>query len=104
MPHQSSAARPDAVLPAYKAIIAVATFGVWLLGFVDVFGQGLFSDELHPGLGFYPASFYLFTLVVGLAALRRGYGPTWLEGVASGRVTLGAVSYTHLTLPTICSV
>ena len=89
MLNQSSAARPDAVLPAYKAIIAVATFGVWLLGFVDVFGQGLFSGELHPGLGFYPASFYLFTLVVGLAALRRGYGPTWLEGVASGRVTLG---------------
>ena len=89
MPHQSSAARPDAVLPAYKAIIAVATFGVWLLGFVDVFGQGLFSGELHPGLGFYPASFYLFTLVVGLAALRRGFGPTWLEGIASGKVTLG---------------
>ena len=89
MPHQSSAARPDAILPAYKAIIAVATFGVWLLGFVDVFGQGLFSAELHPGLGFYPASFYLFTLVVGLAALRRGYGPTWLQGIASGRVTLG---------------
>ena len=89
MQHQSSAARPDAVLPAYKAIIAVATFGVWLLGFVDVFGQGLFSGELHPGLGFYPASFYLFTLVVGLAALRRGFGPTWLEGIASGKVTLG---------------
>ena len=89
MPHQSSAARPDAVLPAYKATIAVATFGVWLLGFADVFGQGLFSAELHPGLGFYPASFYLFTLVVGLAALRRGYGPTWLQGIASGRVTLG---------------
>ncbi len=89
MSHQSASARPDAVLPAYKAIIAVATFGVWLLGFVDVFGQGLFSAELHPGLGFYSASFYLFTLVVGLAALRRGYGPTWLEGIASGKVTLG---------------
>ena len=87
--HQSSAARPDAILPAYQAMIAVATLGVWLVGFVDVFGQGLFSDELHPGLGFYPTSFYLFTLVVGLAALRRGYGPTWLEGVASARVTLG---------------
>lgn len=89
MPHQSSAADPDAILPVYKAIIAVVTFGVWLLGFVDVFGQGLFSAELHPGFGFYPASFYLFTLVVGLAALRRGYGPTWLEGVASRKVTLG---------------
>ena len=89
MPHQSSAADPDAILPVYKAIIAVVTFGVWLLGFVDVFGQGLFSAELHPGFGFYPASFYLFTLVVGLAALRRGYGPTWLEGVASRKVTRG---------------
>lgn len=89
MPYQSSAADPDAILPAYKAIISVATFGVWLLGFVDVLGQGLFSAELHPGIGFYPASFYLFTLVVGLAALRRGYGTPWLEGVASGRVTLG---------------
>ena len=89
MVHQPASARPDAVLPVYKAIIAVATFGVWLLGFVDVFGQGLFSAELHPGFGFYPASFYLFTLVVGLAALRRGYGPTWLEGVASRKVTLG---------------
>ncbi len=89
MPHQSASARPDAVLPAYQAVIAVATFGVWLLGFADVFGQGLFSAELHPGLGFYPASFYLFTLVVGLAALRRGYGPTWLQGIASGKVTLG---------------
>ena len=89
MVHQPSAARRDAVLPLYKAMISVFTFGVWLLGFVDVFGQGLFSAELHPGLGFYPASFNLFTLVVGLAALRRGYGPTWLEGIASGRVTLG---------------
>ena len=89
MVNQSPAARPDADLPAYKAMIAVVTFGVWLLGFVDVFGQGLFSAELHPGFGFYPASFYLFTLVVGLAALRRGYGPTWLQGVASRKVTLG---------------
>ena len=89
MVNQSPAARPDADLPAYKAMIAVVTFGVWLLGFVDVFGQGLFSAELHPGLPFYPTSFYLFTLVVGLAALRRGYGPTWLEGVASRKVTLG---------------
>ena len=55
-------------------MIAVVTFGAWLVGFLDVFGQGLFSAELHPGLPFYPASFYLFTLVVGLAALRRGYG------------------------------
>ena len=89
MLHQSSSARPDAVLPVYKAMIAVVTFGVWWLGFADVFGQGLFSAEIHPGLGFYPASFYLFTLVVGLAALRRGFGPTWLQGIASGRVTLG---------------
>ena len=89
MVNQSPAARPDADLPAYKAMIAVVTFGVWLLGFVDVFGQGLFSAELHPGLPFYPTSFYLFTLVVGLAALRRGYGPTWLQGIASGKVTLG---------------
>lgn len=89
MPHQSSAARPDAVLPAYQAMFGVVTFGVWLLGLVDVFGQGLFSTELHPGLGFHPTSFYLFTLVIGLAALRRGYGPTWLEGIASGKVTLG---------------
>ena len=89
MVHQPSAARRDAVLPLYKAMISVFTFGVWLLGFVDVFGQGRFSAELLPGLGFYPASFYLFTLVVGLAALRRGYGPTWLEGIASGKVTLG---------------
>ena len=89
MVNLSPAARPDADLPAYKAMIAVVTFGVWLLGFVDVFGQGLFSAELHPGLPFYPTSFYLFTLVVGLAALRRGYGPTWLQGVASRKVTLG---------------
>ena len=89
MPHQSPAAHPNSILPAYQTIIVVATLGVWLVGFVDVFGQGLFSDELHPGLGLYPASFYLFTLVVGLAALRHGYGPTWLEGVASARVTLG---------------
>ena len=89
MPHQSSAARPDDALPAYQAMIGVATFGVWVLGFVDVFGGGLFSAELHPGLRFHPTSFYLFTLVFGLAALRRGYGPTWLEGIASGKVTLG---------------
>ena len=89
MPHHSSAVRRDAVLPVYQAMISVVTFGVWLLAFVDVFGQGLFSAELHPGLGFHPASFYLFTLVVGLAALRRGYGTPWLEGVASARVTVG---------------
>ena len=84
MVHQPSAARRDAVMPAYQAMIAAVTFGVWLLGFVDVLGQGLFSAELHPGLGFYPTSFYLFALVVGLATLRRGFGPIWLEGVASG--------------------
>ena len=89
MVHQPSAARRDAVFPLYTAMISVFTFGVLLLGFADVFGQGLFSAELHPGLWFYPASFYLFTLVVGLGALRRGYGPTWLEGIASGKVTLG---------------
>jgi diguanylate cyclase (GGDEF)-like protein/PAS domain S-box-containing protein len=83
------AARPNANSPVYQAIISIATLGVWLVGFVDVLGQGLFSDEIHPDLGFYPASFYLFTLVFGLAALRRGYGTPWLEGVASGRVTLG---------------
>ena len=66
MRHQSSSARPDAVLPAYKAIIAVATFGVWLVGFVDVFGQGLFSAELHTSLPFYPASFYLLRSLLGL--------------------------------------
>ena len=53
MVHQSPAARPNAILPVYQAMIVVATLGVWLVGFVDVFGQGLFSDELHPGLGFY---------------------------------------------------
>ena len=50
MPHHSSAVRRDAVLPVYQAMISVVTFGVWLLAFVDVFGQGLFSAELHPFL------------------------------------------------------
>ena len=39
MLYQSSSARRDAVLPAYEAMIVAATLGVWLVGFVDVFGQ-----------------------------------------------------------------
>ena len=85
MVHQPSAARRDAVLPLYKAMISVFTFGVWLLGFVDVFGQGRFSAELLPGLGFYPASFYLFTLVVGLAALRLVMARPGLKVLLLGR-------------------
>ena len=58
------------------------------------------NEELAKLVG--PMITYLLPLLIGYTGGRMVYGVR--GGVVGAVATMGAVSYTHLTLPTICSV
>ena len=49
--------------------------------------------SLFDGIGVFP-----------LAASRCGIRPVWASEIEKAPISITTVSYTHLTLPTICSV
>lgn len=70
-------------LALYKALSTMGLFAILLLGLLDILVDDKMSEALHPGIGFHPASFGLFVLVVTLSGKRQGLGlsyfpkPVW---------------------------
>ena len=82
-------------------LIATALGG----GLVTI-AMGLFVNypiALAPGVGL--LAFYSFTVVLGMGvSWQTALGAVFISGLVFLVLTLTSVSYTHLTLPTICSV
>ena len=81
----------------------------WLLGLIILIGLSVFVAWIGPGLStksvsgqewYVTATPFFRSLVAGFMILFLAAG--WAYGRAAK--TINAVSYTHLTLPTICSV